>query len=588
MFFSHNNPLRISSIILLLVSAIFLLLFNACSRQNADLILLNGRVYSYAWDDPAPDGTPAANAPYKDGAWHPDAEAVAVRGNRLIFVGSNKDVEAYRSESTRVIDVHGGTVIPGLVDSHTHVEGLGRNLERVNLTSAKNEEEAVALVAAHAANVPKGEWIVGWGWDEGAWANHYPDMKLLSERIPDHPVVMSGLHGFAAWGNRLALEKADITAETPPPAAGEIVRDKAGNPTGLFMNNATGLLSAAIPEPSHEQRKRWVLAGLEEMAKSGYVAVHEAGVGTPLMQALESLEAKGKLPIRVYAMISARDEELMRARRERGPDRSNDKMLITRAVKAYYDGALGSRGARLLDDYSDKPGHRGLSGENYGFDQALAAEMIHAGFQVGIHAIGDAGNRETLEFFEKVIAADPRAKTLRHRIEHAQVIHPDDFPRFKNSEIIASMQPPHAVEDKTWAEDRLGPERIKGAYAWRTLRKSGARLVFNSDLAGSDHNIFYGLHSAITRRGKDLQPPTGWHIEEAVTSEEALRAYTVWPAYAAFLENETGVLAPGKWADLTVLSIDPHNLGMTDAHKLFEGSVLLTVVGGNIVHQQSR
>ncbi|MGH7599650.1 MAG: amidohydrolase, partial [bacterium] len=350
------------------------------------------------------------------------------------------------------------------------------------------------LIAAHAANVRKGEWIVGWGWDEGAWANHYPDVQLLSERVPDHPVVMNGLHSFAVWTNRLALEKAGITAETPAPAGGEIVKDKSGNPTGLFMNNATRLVSVAIPEPSHEQRKRWVLAGLEEMAKSGYVAVHEAGVGAPLMQALESLEAEGKLKIRVYAMISARDEELMRARREAGPDRSNDKMLITRSVKAYYDGALGSRGARLLEDYSDMPGHRGLSGENYGFNQALVAEMIHAGFQVGIHAIGDAGNRETLEFFEKVIAANPQAQSLRHRIEHAQVIHPDDFPRFKASEIIASMEPPHAVEDKTWAEARLGPQRLKGAYAWRTLRQAGARLIFNSDLAGSDHNIFYGLH----------------------------------------------------------------------------------------------
>jgi hypothetical protein len=580
--------MRVSSILRLIAFILVLLLINGCSRQNADLILQNGRVYSYAWDDPAPDGTPAANAPYKDGAWYPDAEAVAVRDNRLIFVGSNKEAEAYRHESTAVIDVQGGTVIPGLVDSHTHIEGLGRNLERVNLTSAKNEEEAVALIAAHAANVRKGEWIIGWGWDEGAWADHYPDMKLLSARVPDHPVVMNGLHGFAAWANRLALEKSGITADTPSPAGGEIVKDKAGNPTGLFMNNATRLLSAALPEPSREQRKRWALAGLEEMAKSGYVAVHEAGVSAPLMQALESLESEGKLQIRVYAMISARDEELMRAWRERGPDRFNDKMLITRSVKAYYDGALGSRGARLLEDYSDRPGHRGLSGENYGFDQALVAEMIHAGFQAGIHAIGDAGNRETLEFFEKVIAADPQAKSRRHRIEHAQVIHPDDFPRFKNSEIIASMEPPHAVEDKTWAEDRLGPERIKGAYAWRTLRQAGARLIFNSDLAGSDHNFFYGLHSAITRRSKDLQPPAGWHSEEAVTPEEALRAYTVWPAYAAFWENETGALAPGKWADLSVLSIDPHNLGMTEAHKLFEGSVLLTVVGGDIVHQYSK
>jgi hypothetical protein len=593
MFFKHKIPndvdLPVSSTLLLIGFVALIFLISGCtSRQEADLILINGRVYTYAWDDPAPDGTPAANAPYHDGKWHPDAEAVAVKGNRIVFAGSNKEVEAHRSERTRVIDLKGGTAIPGLVDSHTHIEGIGRNQERVNLTSAKNEAEAVAMVAAHAAQIPKGEWILGWGWDEGAWANHYPDMKLLSERVPDHPVVMNGLHGFAVWGNRLALEKAGITADTPSPVGGEIVKDKDGNPAGLFLNRATGLLSAAVPAPSHEQLKRWVLAGLEEMAQSGYVAVHEAGVGAPLMQALESLESEGKLKIRVYAMLSARDEELLRAWLKRGPDRANDKMLVTRSVKAHYDGALGSRGARLLEDYSDKPGHRGLSGENYGFDQALVAEMMHAGFQVGIHAIGDAGNRETLEFFEKVIAADPPAKALRHRIEHAQVIHPDDFRRFRASNIIASMEPPHAVEDKAWAEARLGPERIKGAYAWRTLRKAGARLIFNSDLVGSDHDIFYGLHSAITRRSKDLQPPEGWYVEEAVTPEEALRGYTVWPAYAAFWENETGVLAPGKWADVTVLSIDPHNLGLAEAHQLFEGSIILTMVGGRLVYQQGQ
>ena len=559
----------------------------SCTGSNeADLIVTNGRVYTYTWDDPAADGTPAASAPFKEGVWHPDAAAVATRNGKIIFVGSNQDAETFRGANTRIIDVRGGTILPGLVDSHTHVEGIGANLERVDLTSAKTEEQAVKLIAAHLTHVAKGEWIIGYGWDEGAWAGNYPDLKLLSERAPDHPVVMQSLHSFAVWGNRLAFENAGITSETESPEGGEILKDQSGNPAGILLNRATNLLTDAIPAPGREQIKTRLRAGLNEMAKSGYVAVHEAGVGQEQMQTLENLYLDNELPIRVYAMLNAREEDLLRTWLKRRPFVPEDKMLIVRAVKAYYDGALGSRGARLLEDYSDTPGHRGVSGETYGFDQKLVAEMIHAGFQVGIHAIGDAGIRETLDFFERISADEPGAAAMRHRIEHSQVIHPDDFQRFAKLGIIASMQPPHAVEDKAWAEDRLGPERIKGAYAWRTLRKAGVRLIFNSDLTGSDHSVFYGLHSAITRRSKDLQPPNGWFPEQALTTEEAVRAYTVWPAYAAFLEDETGTLAPGKWADITVLSIDPHNFNMANAHELFSGKVLYTIVAGEVVYEK--
>lgn len=551
----------------------------------ADLILTNGRVYTFAWSDPAPDGTPASDAPFSDGAWHADAEAVAIRGDRIAFVGSSAEAAAYRGDETLVVDVGGAAVLPGLVDSHTHVAGLGANLERVDLTAAEVEAEAVELVAARAGDVPKGEWIVGWGWDEGAWAERYPDMKLLTERLPDHPVLMQSLHSFAAWGNELAFEKAGITRDTQSPEGGEIVKDERGEPTGLLLNRATVLLTGAVPPPSPERLEEQVLAGLEEMARSGYVAVHEAGVASGLMAAFEGLDARGRLPVRVYAMLSARDEPLMRDWLERGPEPANAGMLVRRSVKAYYDGALGSRGARLLEDYADRPGHKGVAGDQYGFDQELVADMIRAGFQVAVHAIGDAGNRETLDFFESAFATDPHAREGRHRIEHAQVVHPDDFARFASLGIIASMQPPHAVEDKTWAEDRIGPERIRGAYAWRTLREIGAPLIFNSDLAGSDHDVFYGLHSAITRRDKELRPPEGWYPEQAVTPEEALRAYTVWPAYAAFLEDETGILAPGRRADLTVLTPDPLAAGTNDPSTLLDGSILMTVVAGRVVHR---
>jgi predicted amidohydrolase YtcJ len=284
-------------------------------------------------------------------------------------------------------------------------------------------------------------------------------------------------------------------------------------------------------------------------------------------------------------MLSARDPDLCREWMQKGPDQDDEKMLITRSVKAFYDGALGSRGAKLLEDYSDMPGHKGTAGGEYGFDTELVAEMMRAGFQVAVHAIGDAANRETLDFLESVAGKYPETRGLRNRIEHAQVVSPEDFPRFAKLDVIASMEPAHCAEDQRWAEARLGPERVKGAYAWRTLRQAGARLAFNSDLSGSDHDIFYGLHSAITRKDREENPPDGWYPEQKMTPEEAVRGYTLWGAYAAHLEKETGTLVPGKWADVTVMDIDPLVVGEKGPAGLFQGKIVATIVGGKVVHE---
>ena len=261
-------------------------------------------------------------------------------------------------------------------------------------------------------------------------------------------------------------------------------------------------------------------------------------------------------------------------------------MLVTRTVKAYYDAALGSRGARLLADYADQPGHRGVSGDNYGFNQDLNAEAMRAGFQIAIHAIGDAGNRESLDILESVFREAPATADNRHRVEHAQIVHPDDIPRFGELGIIASMEPPHAMEDKTWAEDRLGAERMAGAYAWRSLRGSGAALTFNSDNPGSDHNIFYGLHSAITRQDKNREPEGGWYAAERMSAEEAVRGYTNWSAYASFREDDTGIIEPERWADLTVMDVDPFVLGSESPGDILSGRILMTIVDGRIVYER--
>jgi predicted amidohydrolase YtcJ len=554
------------------------------ARPHADLILTNAKVYTLAWPDPAVDGTPAADAPHGPTGWSPDAQAVAIRGSRIVFVGSSDAAAAWRGATTRVVDLQGATLLPGLVDSHVHILELGRMLERVNLVGVASEAEAVEKVVARAAVTPKGEWILGYGWDDGAWANHYPTLQLLSERVPDHPVYLRGLHGYAVWGNRLAFERARITPATPAPAGGAITKDAAGRPSGVLVNAAVKLLESAVPAPTAAQFEALVLKGLDAMADAGYVAVQEAGADSELMAAFEHLAATGRLPVRVYVMLSGRDHALLERWLGKGREApAEGRMLTTLGVKVFFDGALGSRGARLLAPYADRPGERGVPTPEAAFDPKLTAALMKAGFQVDIHAIGDAANREALDFIDAVMKGAPSARNGRHRIEHAQVLDAHDIPRFEASGVIASMQPPHAVEDMAWAEDRVGPDRVKGAYAWRTLRRSGAHLLFSSDLPGTDYNIFYGLHSAITRQDRAGKPEGGWHAEQRMTSEEALRGYTTWAAYASFAEGQTGALAVDRWADLTAIDIDPLAVGEQEPARLFSGKIKMTIVAGRIV-----
>lgn len=558
------------------------------ARTDRDLLLTNARVYTFDWPAPAPDGTPAAEAPVGADGWRPDAQAVLIRGGRIVQVGSAEETAAEASEVAQVVDLEGAVVLPGFVDAHTHVRELGAKLGRVDLVGAGDE---AAVLARLRENAPSGDgWLIGWGWDEGAWATAYPDWHALSEAFPERPVALYSLHGFAVWANRAAFRAAGIDESTPAPTGGEIARDGEGELSGILLNRATTLVRDAVPEPSAEQIQNELRAGLDEMARSGYVAVHEAGLDQATLAAYEALDARGELPLRVVVMLSARDAPLMEEWIARGPRCEPERMLRVCTVKAYWDGALGSRGARLLEEYSDRPGHRGVSGTDYGFDQNLVARAAGAGFQLAVHAIGDAGNRETLDFFERVFERFPAARGLRHRVEHAQVLHPDDFQRFADLGLIASMQPPHVAEDQAWAAQRLGPERIVGAYAWRTFVERGVPVVFSSDLAGSDHDLFYGLHSAVTRRPKPVGPdpraPDGFLPEQAFTMEEAIRAYTERAAFAAFLDEWSGSIRPGAFADLTVLDQDPlgtrFSADSSATSPWWDATVQMTLVRGTV------
>lgn len=554
------------------------------AATSADRVLRGGKVYTLAWGEPDREGVPAADAPHDDAGWRPDASAIAIRADRIVYVGGDDGVAPYIGDSTEVIDLEGATVLPGFIDSHAHGSSYGLVLGRVSLLGVETEVEAVARIATAARETPKGEWIVAWGFDEGKWSDRLPTNALLDEQVPDHPVHATGLHGFASWNNTRSLAAAGITGDTPSPVGGRIVLDDGGQPTGMLLDNATDLYAEVLPAPTLDDRIVGTQRALQSMADLGYVAIHDAGVDGQALAAYQDLAGRGELAIRVYAMLAITDTATMAEWLARGPQTDPDGFLTVRSVKAYYDASLGARGARMLEAYDDRPGHFGVSGGDYGFDRALAQRAMEAGFQMCIHAIGDAGNREALDFFASVYAQAPSVRDNRNRIEHAQIVHPDDQPRFAALDVIASMEPPHAVEDMAWAEERIGARAAYG-YAWRSLRQKGARLAFNSDLSGSDPNIFYGLHAAITRRDKSMQPPEGWFPEQALTPEEAIRAYTSWNAFAGFAEAETGAITVGRWADLTIMDLDPFVVGSEDPGKLLEGTVLMTVVAGEPMYR---
>ncbi|MDW3652550.1 MAG: amidohydrolase [Bacteroidia bacterium] len=583
---------RLSKAPWILLLSSFLLLDISCgpsqtTTSEADLIIHNAKIYTLSWEDPDENGTPAADAPFTDGRWNPDAEAIVIKGDKLIYIGNKESALEYKGDKTQIIDAEGNILIPGLIDSHTHPFGFGANLGKVDLTNLKDKELIVQTLKEESdPNIKKGDWILGFGYDEGNLSTEaLPNADLLSTHFPDNPVYLLGAHGFSSVANRMAMELVGINSDSEAPVGGEIVKDAQGNLMGIFLNNASGMLADALPAKSLEDYKKIGLYGLNVMAKSGFTSIHDAGMGRTNYESYQALEDEGNLPIRVYGMIRATDTSLVNQLKQQGPDQDMEEMFVVRSLKAYYDGSLGIRGARMIEDYSDKAGHKGVSGEAYGYDEALVAEMMNLGYQTGIHAIGDAGNREVLNFYNRVYEKHPNARKNRNRIEHAQVVHPDDFDRFKSLDLIASMEPPHMAEDLDWAEDRVGRERIKGAYAWRTMREKGVPLTFNSDLTGSDHSIFYGLYAAIARKNRDKKPDGGWYIEQKMSPEEALRAYTIWAAYAGFQEKEIGSLEVGKMADITMLNIDVLNLGLTDPDKLWDGKILMTMVGGKIVYE---
>lgn len=515
----------------------------------------------------------------------PSAEAVAVRQERIVWVGSNADARRLFTKNVRKVDLHGATVLPGIIDAHTHLVELGKSLLRLNLKDAATPEAAIELVKKQVATAAPGEWILGWGWDEGKWASAYPDNQLLSRISPNNPVLLTGLHSFAGWANKKALQLADISKETRDPENGKIVRDETGEPTGILLNHAQDLVERDIPAMSLEQVKKAMELAAHECVRNGLTSVHEAKVSSVMVQALRELFHEGRMPLRVYVMLDGSDQTLVSQWLARGPEIDRHHQLTIRAFKLFADGALGSRGAALLEPYSDSPGTKGLITTPESEVYNLTRSSLQKGFQVCIHAIGDAANRMVLDSYERALQDVPQARDARLRIEHAQVLAPEDIPRFAKLGVIPSMQPTHCTSDKAWAEKRLGPERVKGAYAWHSLLQTGVHLPLSSDFPGETLNPFYGIYAAITRQDPPGNPAGGWYPEQKLTLDEALRGYTLEGAYAEFEEKDKGSIEAGKLADLTVISADITKIPAKDVLSI---RVLKTFVGGKVVWEVDR
>jgi predicted amidohydrolase YtcJ len=479
-----------------------------------------------------------------------------------------------------IIDGGGKTVIPGLIDAHGHVLNYGLSLLRVDLVGTTTEAEAASRVAAFSTENPELEWIQGRGWNQVLWdSNSFPNAASLDALIADKPIWLSRVDGHAGWANSAAMELAGITRQTEDPNGGQIIRDENGDATGVFIDNAMALIRSNIPALTIEETKYALTTSMSSLAKFGLTSVHDAGAGSGTISAFKQLANEQAMPIRVNVMISSGDEsyELLLAN---GHYKSSDDMLSINSVKIAADGALGSRGAALIDDYSDFPGHKGLLLLDQERLEYLMRAAMNSGFQVNTHAIGDAANMIVLDTYEQLIR-ESDSRSLRHRVEHAQVLRYEDIVRFAQLGVIPSMQSTHATSDKNMAQDRLGEVRIEGAYAWRKIMDTGARIAGGSDFPVESPNPFYGLHAAITRQDKANQPDGGWFPEESMTAEEAFASFTIDAAYAGHQDAILGTLEPGKKADFILLDQDIFAISPTE---IWKTQVLETWVEGKKVN----
>jgi predicted amidohydrolase YtcJ len=537
--------------------------------RKADLVLRNATVYTMD-------------------KLRPTAQAVAVTGNRIVAVGSNEEVARHLGPATRILELDGQTVVPGLKDSHVHFLGIGFARLNVDLVGARSYQEVVDRVAGAVKKARPGEWVIGRGWHEEKWSDPasrtvrgFPTHHALSAVSPDNPVYLTRADGHAGFANAKAMALMRVDNGTQPPAGGEIIKDKDGNPTGIFVDRAQGLIK--VPAPSVEQSRRALDLAVEECLRKGLTALDDAGVDLDTVRLYKEAGAAGKLGLRLYVLIRGLDEVKKFARPETG---LAGGFLSFRSVKLSADGALGSRGAALLEPYADDPGNSGFFTTPPEVVLETARFCLQNGFQLCVHAIGDRTNRMVLDQFEQAFKENPSVKDPRFRVEHAQILDVQDIPRFAKLGVIASMQGIHCTSDRPWAPARLGAERVaEGAYVWRKLLSSGARIINGTDAPVEDVDPIRSFYASVTRQDESGRPPGGFDPGERMTREEALRTYTLDGAYGAFREKDLGSIEAGKLADFTVLSRD---IMKVPEPEILKAEVTYTIVDGKIRYEKAK
>ena len=521
---------------------------------------------------------------------NPKAQALVVRGDKLIYVGSTEEASKWIGTGTKVVDLEGKTVLPGLIDAHLHFPGEGTKQLQID-AFWKPKQEILDAVAEEYRNAKPGEWIKGRGWNQEVWDPAvFPTKEDLDKVAPDIPVILTRTCGHATWVNSKALEIAGITNDTEDPVGGEILRDANGEATGILTDQAQPFVTQHVPDFSDRQYIEALQLASKEVLSYGLTTVHDLGSGFEMIDLMKQLYESGDLKVRLYTMARVpgrpTTEELLTGLGDILANKPEiglyNNHLTVRCVKISSDGSLGARSAWMLEDYSDRTGHPGNGKFSDEEIYQIVKKVRDAGWQVAIHAIGDACNRQTLDAMEKVLKKQPM-EDHRYRIEHAQIVALEDIPRFAELGVLPSMQTVHATSDKNMAEDRVGPERIKGAYAWRKFIDAGSIIPNGTDAAVELVNPYHGLFAAVTRQSRDEEPAGGWYPGECMTRMEALKSYTLWAAYSGFDEKIKGSLEAGKLADFVVIDRDYMTCPVNEIKDI---QALMTVVGGEIVYER--
>ena len=518
---------------------------------------------------------------YTDDDARPKVEAVAVRDGRVIYAGNRAGADALKGAATQVIDLHGATLFPGFTDAHAHLRDIGERELMLNLEGSASLAEAMQRLKARVAATPKGQVIVGMNWIETHWPEaRFPTRGDLDAAAPDNPVILSRSDGHALVANTAALKLAGITRDTPVPFGGQILKDKAGDPDGMLVDAAMGLVGRVAPAETQEFKVKAYRAAFKVYSAYGWTGMHNLDVDYADVPIIEGFDTRGEATLKVYNAVNWRDAKPFL---KDGPRATPDGRVITRMMKFFMDGALGSRGAALFEPYSDAPGNTGFLQMKEADALPVMEADLRRGIQVATHAIGDRGNHLALDWYEKAFAAVPPAERAvnppRWRIEHAQIVRPDDIPRFAKLGVIPSMQASHAIGDFYFAPKRLGDARLKGAYAWKSFIDAGSIVPGGTDAPVERGDPRVEFYAAITRRALDGFQTPQWHPEEAVDRATALKMYTLWPAYASFRENELGMIKPGYRADFTVFDTD---FMTADPKAILKAKALMTMLDGKV------